>query len=462
MPTIQINYGYFLELGSLPFPLMLARLFLDGGWVLFLYFFIRGSWVLWVQSRQRKYAKTVSKTILAIDVPRQNEQTAKAVEQIFSQLSGAHSGLDRYEKYWLGKFQPTFSFEIASVGGYVQFLVHCPTKFRDLVESAVYAQYPDAEIVEVADYTDRLPTRYPHPEFDVFGSEFVLKKPSYFPIRTHIQFEHAVAEDPFKDPISGILEVLSSLKAGENIWIQFLLTPTDDSWKDPGEKEVDKMLGKAPKSKRTIVDDIIDIPLNVLQELGSVVSFGESDAKKKDEKKEEFKMLNMSPGERQVVEQVQMKLSKIAFSTKVRFVYGARRDVFNKGRVTALKGAFSQFSSLNMNQFKNYGKVTPKGDYFWQRWSEPAKKTAIVAKFKSRSNEGAPGYFLNVEELATVYHFPMRQVKAPLVKKTEAKRAEPPAGLPVEGLEDSSPFGPPPKPPAPEGEAAPPKDLPLA
>jgi hypothetical protein len=59
-----------------------------------------------------------------VDVPRMNEQTAKAVEHIFSTIAGAYSGLDRFEKYWLGKFQPSFSFEIVSIGGYVQFLVH--------------------------------------------------------------------------------------------------------------------------------------------------------------------------------------------------------------------------------------------------------------------------------------------------------------------------------------------------
>jgi len=38
----------------------------------------------------------------------------------------------------------------------------------------------------------------------------------------------------------------------------------------------------------------------------------------------------------------------------------------------------------------------------------------------------------NIEELATVWHFPMSYVKTPLVQKTQGKRAEPPSGLPVE------------------------------
>jgi hypothetical protein len=133
-----------------------------------------------------------------------------------------------------------------------------------------------------------------------------------------------------------------------------------------------------------------------------------------------------------VLEAVQQKLSKIGFMCKMRMVYAGKRDVFNKGRVTAFKGAMNQFTSVNMNGFKPYGPVTPKGTYFYQRWSENEKKTKIVRNYKNRSGKGGPKYPLNTEELATVYHFPMLTVKAPLVKKTEAKRAEPPSALPTE------------------------------
>jgi len=38
---------------------------------------------------------------------------------------------------------------------------------------------------------------------------------------------------------------------------------------------------------------------------------------------------------------------------------------------------------------------------------------------------------LNIEELATLYHFPVVSVIPPLIKKTGSKKAEPPFGLPV-------------------------------
>src|SRR5690606_5401440 len=87
----------------------------------------------------------------------------------------------------------------------------------------------------------------------VFGSEFVLSKPSYVPIRTFSQFEDPTSEFPFKDPISAVLEVMSSLKSGENLWLQILITPTDDSWKSEGERTMLKMLGKTPKGPAPLI-----------------------------------------------------------------------------------------------------------------------------------------------------------------------------------------------------------------
>lgn len=429
MPSISINFDYFLQLGNMSLPAMMLRLFLDGAWLPMLIVMAQGFWLLWVQSRQQKFGATIEWTMLAVDIPRNNEQTPKAVEQIFSHLSGAHSNFDFFQKYWQGKTNPAISFELVSIDGYIQYYARCPRKLRDLVESSIYSQYPEAEISEVPDYTDKVPTSYPHPEWEAFGTEFVLKKESAYPIRTYEDFEHKAAEVmTFKDPISGILETLSQLKPGEQMWIQLLMTPSDDSWQKAGQETVDKILGKPKVHKKGIMDEVFDIPAKVLAEatgIGAAPAVPEK-------KPEQPKMMSLSPGEKNVLEAVQKKLSKIGFMCKIRVVYAGRRDVFNKGRFTSLKGAMNQFSASDMNGFKGYGPVTPKSDYFWQRWSENEKKTKVVRNYKGRSGKGASKFVLNIEELATIYHYPMLTVKAPLVKKTEAKRAEPPSSLPTE------------------------------
>jgi hypothetical protein len=460
MPTVYINLGYFLTLGDLPFPLMLARLFLDGGWVVVLIFMIQTGWTLWVQSHQIKYNSGISYSLLAIDVPKMNEQTPKAVEQIFAQMAGAYSGLDNIEKYWIGKTQAVFSFEIVSIDGYVQFLVHTPNKYRDLIEAAFYSQYPDAAIVEVEDYANKVPLKFPNPEWDCWGTEFALKKPHALPLRTHVQFEHTLSEEYFKDPLSPLLEVFSSMKQGEQLWLQYLISPTDDSWKDESAALVDKIAGKKKPVKKTILDAVIDFPLVLLDEIGSAIWF-DSEAGAPPPKKEEpkSKMMELTPGEKNLLEAIQMKASKHGFMTKIRMVYVAKRGVFNKGKVISpFKGALGQFTALDSNALKPYGKVTPKSDYAWERWSVPTKTTNIIRNYKNRSGKGAPPYVLNVEEMATLYHFPYHHIKAPLVKKTEAKRGEPPVSLPTAEVGGHKPFKavvkalPPAAPPPPEPE----------
>ncbi|HYE60169.1 MAG TPA: hypothetical protein VEA18_03220 [Candidatus Kapabacteria bacterium] len=53
---------------------------------------------------------------------------------------------------------------------------------------------------------------------------------------------------------------------------------------------------------------------------------------------------------------------------------------------------------------------------------------------KRKLKAGANPFILNVSELATIWHFPMSHVKTPLLQKAQGKKAEPPAGLPVERL----------------------------
>ena len=58
----------------------------------------------------------------------------------------------------------------------------------------------------------------------------------------------------------------------------------------------------------------------------------------------------------------------------------------------------------------------------------------IEAYKKRKINAGANSFVLNIEELATIWHFPMTSVKTPLVQKSTISNAEPPSNLPVEEM----------------------------
>lgn len=434
-PDIQINLDYFFALGQLSVPELLWRLFLDGGWILVVWVAIQVWWLRFKAKKSAQFAATVSYTVLAVQVPKATEQTPMAMESVFSQLASLHAHFGWWDEKVKGMFNPKISLEIASIDGYIHFYIRLPSKWRDLIEAAIYSQYSDAEIMEAADYTLKVPEQFPDPLWDITGLEYVLKKHWAYPIRTYSGFEHSAAENKFKDPLTGLFEAMNTLKPGEQIWIQLLLSPADDGWVKKADEVIGKFTGKKAVPKTNLLDKagaaLLAWPAHIVAQATGVDLTGTAVAPVK---KEEPKKPELSPGERKAFEAITQKLGKHAFATKIRVVYVAKREVFTKNRLTAIKGVMNQFGTIDMNTFKGFGAVTPRPGGMFSRNQESLMKGALIKAYRGRSGSGATAFFMNTEELATLYHFPMLDVKAPLLVKTEAKRGEAPTGLPTADL----------------------------
>jgi hypothetical protein len=230
-----------------------------------------------------------------------------------------------------------------------------------------------------------------------------------------------------------MLESLSKIRPEEQVWLQFLAQPADSGWKDAGSKYIKKMAGIKETPKASAASKMVDAPLKLISDAlvhGSVLPVSEAPKKKDDTAM--FKMLMMTPDAKAQLEGVANKINKQGFDVKIRFVYIAPVNVKMIPRIfPAIKGSLNQFNALGMNGFSPYIPVMTQDDYFWLRWSLNDKKRRMLKRYISRSMDGAPPKVLNVEELATVYHFPIITSKAPLVKKTESRRGEPPARLPT-------------------------------
>ncbi len=394
-------------------------------------------WFLYrLYNKRRDYITYKTKyVLLAIDVPKETEQSPKAVESVFTALAATYSKPNKYQCYWLGQYQEPFSFEIASLGGYIQFFIRTPVQYRDLVEAAIYAQYPDAEIVESEDYIDRIPSDFNTEQYDLWGTEFVLDNKDIYPIRTYVDFEHQTPED-FKDPMAALLEILSRINSDEDVWLQLLIIPIDDKWKEEGVAEV-KKITEGYKAKHSAWTNLGSGVIETLRYMGdSLIPYAptEEAKTKKDEMGAVPTIIKLTPGQRDIVAAIERKISKIGFRVKFRMVYWGRRDTFLKGRgVNAVVGAIKQFTALNLNGFKTSKLITTKADYILtkQRITRKQKKILRAYKLRSPFRGAGLGRILNTEELATVYHFPVMTVRAPLVRKTELKKAEPPFTLPV-------------------------------
>ena len=238
------------------------------GWIYPVFLFVYGLILGWQIYIRNQYKKGRHYILLAIDIPKGNEQTPKAVENMFSHLAGAHQPLKFHHKWWKGEVPESFAFEIVSLGGYIQFLIHTADWYRDLVEAIVYAQYPDAEITEVEDYTEKWKNlKIPSDKYDLFGSEIKLSNKEFYPIITHREFEDSISQE-IKDPMASMLEALSRIGPGEELWVQFLVTPADNDWGKNSQAEINKIIGAKNKGgKKNLLDRIFEIPNFILEGL---------------------------------------------------------------------------------------------------------------------------------------------------------------------------------------------------
>jgi len=439
---ISINWGTILAWADLSFFGLIWRLISRGGWIIFLFL------TFWAIAKIINYRSEINKekntryVLLSIDLPRENENGPEVTERLFAHLAtpSSVSGLKVSGSIFT---QPRFSFEIISLGGKIEFLVRTPVEYRDLVEAAFYGEYPNAEIKEREDYVEAAPDKFPDPQYDLWGAEIVLYNKDPYPIRTYPAFEHSLSGE-FKDPISNLLEVLGKIQEGEQIWIQIVITFGGLSWKKKGEKLVADLIGAKPKEEggggiSVFFSNLISKGLwsfaHFIYEtvLGETVTASETNVLKKEAPPSLISFL--SPGDKEVVAAIQRKISKIGFRTKFRIIYLAKKEKFSIYRgVTGVLGALNQFNTLDMNGFKpdDFVKTKTSGFSFQPGRSLAKKQTEILRAYKERSlRMGTNGYILNTEELATIYHFPVTTVEAPLVKKTGSKKGEPPITLPV-------------------------------
>lgn len=439
--AMTVPQAYLHAFLAQPIDVALLEVILLVGWIPIAAVLLQGVMEIWKDYRQTVYQSRLQYCVLAIDVPKITEQSPKAAENIFASLQGSLSNLLWKEVWFDGKIMPRFSFEIASVDGYIQYYIRCEKRFRDLVEAGVYAQYPDAQIAEVEDYAQIIPSHFPEPEWDMWGTEFELKKEQHFPIRTWPYFEHGLSQE-LKDPLAVLLEQMSRMRQGECFFFQILLSPCkQDDWKKDGVKFIRKIYGLKDDSANTggLLGELAALPGGLVEEMTGVginSLFGVSSGEKpKDE--DIWRAFKITLQEKAQVEAVINKLSKLGFQTKVRVAYFAKKGVFNKStRIPMVKGFFSPFANPGINEYRMFGPQIPKYDYFFQRWTYTHRQTRMAQAYKKRSfSLGATSKILCTEELATLWHFPAITIKAPLVKKTESRRAEPPVSLPVAGEE---------------------------
>ena len=413
-------------------------LLMNSAWLWMPFFLAIAFFSSWLYYIRRYYWKTLDWVMLEVNPPREIERTPKTMEQVFAGLWGSFGTIGtKYEKYIQGKLQDYFSFEIVGANGEVHFYIRALRKYRDLLESQIYSQYPQAEIKEVEDYTKTVPYDAPNKNWNLWGTKLKLGKEDIFPIRTYMHLIDATTtkQPSFLDPLAGLMETLAKLKIGEQIWIQMVFRPADDKWSEKSqkfaEKIADKLIGKDKKSTKGVVGAEIKSWIDAFSSVAGEIITSQPSAVAKKEESEKPTRLVLMPAERDMLEGIAEKASKKGYETKIQFVYIGRREVFSMSNVSSIMGFVNQFANLNMNLLRPDNISITKANYAFAKLRKAYRQRKLMRMMRLRTY-WERGYVLNIEELATLYHFPTVAVQAPATPYVDIKKAGAPINLPLE------------------------------
>ena len=403
-------------------------------------------WILRYRWITLKFVESQKPCLFEIRLPKEILKSPAGMEIFFSYL--AASGADNLgEAYIDGKTRAWFSCEIVSIGGEVKFFIWASqTKYRSLIQAQLYAQYPNLEIYEVDlkdDYVNKI--NFDMVKYEMYGVQYKFAQPDPYPIKTYI--DYGLDKDPkdeYKiDPLTSVLEFFGSIKSGEHLWMQILV--------QKHEKE-DWTHGVLKREARDIRQEHKDEIEKIRQE---------ATPKPEGDDDKFFKFPNPTKGQIEKIAALERSAGKTPLDCMIRSMYIAERPVFNSANISPLIGCLKQYGSNNLNGLK-FGFLTDIGivekdftrifpffenhfsfDIFDGFKSNNARrlelKKDVFHAYKLRSYFQWPYKYyklkpmvMNVEELATLFHFPSGVVsQTPTLKRVESKKSEAPSNLPV-------------------------------
>jgi hypothetical protein len=399
---------------------------------------------MWVHYVQQDFISGIDFVLLEIIPPREVLRSPKAMELFLTNALYHWSLKGGQEEYWQGAVWLWFSLEIASIDGQVHFYIRTPTRVRGLIETQMYAQYPQAQVRAVEDYTLAVDEISPSSAWEGWGCEFKLKKSEAYPIKTYVDF--GLDKDPkeeFKvDPISPIIELFGSLQKGEQMWLQYVITPSKKTWKDSFFSSHD-WIAESDVQIRKLLEPYTRHHPDVQQPAGVA--------------------LELRPPSflEDTVKAIKNKTTKLGFDTGIRAMYIAKKEAFSMNSRRNIRLIFRQFAAPHLNSLERHNNTA--GDTYGGILMASAETVRVLTnrmltEFRERAffhpamrhhlfnvhviswatlARTVRAYLhpvtfvLNVEELATLWHFPGQILKVPTLERIESKEASPPPNLPV-------------------------------
>jgi hypothetical protein len=267
-----------------------------------------------------------------------------------------------------------------------------PRIHEETFEKLVHAYYPEAMVEEMVD------------DYNVFadngvgvaGSIASLKAPAIFPLNTDDNFEH--------DPFGALIATLSKLDhEREGAAIQ--ITISSDIATD--NKLFSNVIAAAEKGDGTVKDLYTDMTASVLRGVGKgLLSF--FDKEKTAEEKEKDKKVDTVG-----IELAKIKNKSYSLTAGIRIMTTAPTVARAENILFSIKSSFNQFSLVQSNSIE---------------WKDIKGKAIhdLAHDFSFRTLNKDQQLPLTIDELATIFHFPVGLVTAPELKESRAANAPAP------------------------------------
>jgi len=346
-----------------------------------------------------------------------------------------------WEQYIMGAPWMWFSLEIASIDGRVHFYVRTPTRIRDLVETQIYAQYPQAKVIEVDDYTMHVPQYSKEGDWYMWGCEFNKLLNDARPIKTWKNMEDmksGVKEEVRVDPITPTIEFFGSLSKGQQAWVQIVVRQSIKKYHshrlgkhvDITEEIKDELERETAIYTRHVKDEImgtifteIRVPDTIKPILTAIT--------------DNAYQIHFDCGIRVVVLSNKKLISEEKFNNLRRDVrliwrqYAATGlNELNRINPTQFDAPWSDPTGLALTKIKKRMLNFYRGRTFFHPPLQYSFKYPpfLSAFFPSGKSEI---FVMSNEELATIFHFPGMVSETPSFKRIESKIAKPPSNLPL-------------------------------
>ncbi|MDQ5901296.1 MAG: hypothetical protein QG580_11 [Patescibacteria group bacterium] len=343
--------------------------------------------------------KSLNLALFEVTLPGNVKEEKKTFVDFITGMKQFLLGMQSISRGENNKEKQYYTLEIANSANSNDLVIYVsiPKEKRELLEKQVLAFYHDAKVKECVDDYNIFSM-----DSSVVASYASLSKEDVFPITTY--------EDLGHDPMSAVLNAFSKLeKVSEGAAIQIVVTPVGDGM----IKKFSSILEKVKKGEK--LKDAMDEYGEIKKELKNFAA-GIFAPKKIDEDQNKEKDIDSD-----IIEAINIKLKSTIVDTNIRIVASAQSKSRAEDIASDIESSFEQFNKAKHNSFK------------WNRVG-PKDLSLFLHNFSFRLQNEKHSVPLNLEELSTIFHFPISENATPELKESKAGQAPAPTDMGDSGV----------------------------